>query len=101
MLLVDAHEDLAYNHFSFNRNYLLSALATRQAEAGTEIPARNGQCMLGLPEWILGRVAVIFAVLFVAPNRKNTRDWETQVYRNAEEAHRLYSAQLNHYHRLT
>lgn len=99
MIIVDAHEDLAYNAFTFNRNYLLSALATRQAEANTETPARNGLCMLGLPEWLLGRVAVVFGVIFAAPKRRSAT-WDTQVYADAAEAHRLYSKQLDYYHRL-
>lgn len=100
MIIVDAHEDLAYNVFTFNRNYLLSALATRQAEAGSETPARNGQCMLGLPEWFLGRVAIVFGVIFAEPKRRSRFEWETQVYSNPAEAHRLYSGQLDYYHRL-
>lgn len=57
--------------------------------------------MLGLPDYLRGRVAVIFSTLFVSPRRKQSGEWEENIcYRNAEEAHRLYNKQLDYYHRL-
>ena len=101
MIVVDAHEDIAYNALTFHRNYLQSALATREAEAGSQTPTYTGQCMLGLPEWFLGRVAIIFGVLFAGPTRLRKYNWSTQVYADAAEAHRVYSGQLDFYHRLS
>ncbi len=100
MLIVDAHEDIAWNALSFGRDHTLSALAVREAEQGTPAPQRNGNTMLGLAEWLLGRVAVVFATLFAAPARRRLGEWDTQSYADFSEARRLYSAQLDYYHRL-
>jgi membrane dipeptidase len=98
MIIVDGHEDIAFNALNFGRDYTRSALATRWLEANTEVPARNGRCMLGLPEWFLGRVAVTFATIFAAP-RHRQNPWDGEVYADAAEAHRAYSRELDFYHR--
>jgi membrane dipeptidase len=100
MLIVDAHEDLAWNIASFGRDYTHSARWTRACEAGSQVPAHTGNSLLGLRDWLRGEVALIFATIFVAPIRAQTGPWETQVYTNAAEAHSLASAQLDLYHRL-
>ncbi len=102
-IIVDAHQDLAWNASAFGRNYLQSAHARRAHEAATNSLGfrLNGQSMLGLPDYLRGRVAVIFGTLFVSPKRKQSGEWEENIcYRNAEEAHRLYSQQLDYYRRL-
>jgi membrane dipeptidase len=67
LLIVDGHEDLAMNALPEGRNYLRSAYDIRalEAEAGVESP--NGRCMLGLPEWLEGHVAVIIAAVTTIP----------------------------------
>jgi membrane dipeptidase len=100
-LIVDAHEDLAWNALSFGRDYTRSALETRRAELNGEAPKRTGNTLLGLPEYLQGRVAVIFGTLFVAPARSANATWEAESYANAEEAHRAANRQLDYYHRLT
>jgi membrane dipeptidase len=100
MLIVDAHEDLAWNMVTFGRDYIRSASETRRLEAGGETPAQNGDTLLGWPDYQRGQVAVIFATLFAAPAHYREYSLETQVYATAEEAHRLYQAQLDQYHRL-
>lgn len=99
MLLVDAHQDLAWNALSFGRDYSRSVAETRAAEAGGPVPARNGNTLLGLPEYRQGEVAVIFSTLYAGPARKRTDAWDAQTYTTAQDAHRLYNAQLDHYHR--
>jgi len=101
MLIVDAHEDLAYNILSFGRDYTQSAADTRAREADTEVPMHNGDTLLGWPDFQRGRVAVVFSTLFVTPVRRKLGAWETQIYEDANQAHTLYSAQLDVYHRLT
>ncbi|NIS80540.1 MAG: peptidase M19 [Anaerolineales bacterium] len=100
MLIVDAHEDLAWNVLTFGRNYLRSTEETRTLEIDTDVPAHNGHTLLGWPEWVLGRVAVIFSTLFAAPVRWQEGPWDTMVYADADEAHRLYQANLDVYLRL-
>lgn len=99
-LIVDAHEDIAWNALTFGRDYTRSALAIREAEKNGQTPSRNGSAMLGYTEWLLGRVAVVFATLFVSPARRALGPWDTFTYADASEAHRRYSTLLDYYHRL-
>jgi membrane dipeptidase len=101
MIVVDAHEDLAWNALTFDRDYMQSVEETRVRERGTAIPEWNkGQAMIGYPEWVEGRVGVVFATLFASPLEKQEGDWDTQVYRDVETAHRCYRADLDYYERL-
>lgn len=100
MLIVDAHEDLAWNMLTFGRDYTRSALWIRQREQGTDIPLRNGNTLLGKAEWLLGHVGLIFATLFVAPLRRRVGEWDTQCYAEPYQAYDLIGAQLDAYHRL-
>jgi membrane dipeptidase len=100
MLIVDSHEDLAWNMATFDRDYTRSAAETRRLEQGTPIAARNGDTLLGWPDYQRGQVAVVFGTLFATPQRANTGDWDTQCYRTFTQAHQLYRAQLDSYHRL-
>lgn len=100
-LIVDSHEDIAWNILSFGRDYTRSAEETRRLEKGTPTPDRNGETLLGWPDYQRARVAVIFSTLHATPARSKLGDWETQVYHDFEEAHRLYRAQLAAYHVLT
>jgi membrane dipeptidase len=99
-LIVDSHEDLAWNILSFGRDYLRSAAETRRLEKGQLTVERNGDTLLGWPEYQQGEVAVIFATLFSTPVRW-AYNWETYIYKTPEEAKRQYRQQMDLYHRLT
>jgi len=99
-LVVDAHQDLAWNILTFGRDYTRSAHQTRCIEARTDIPALNGDTLLGWPEFQIGRVALIFATLFSAPIRKQEGEWDILCYKDADQAYTLYRRQLDAYHRL-
>jgi len=98
-LIVDAHQDLAWNILSFGRDYTLSVFETRRIEAGSLTIDRNGDTLLGWPEYQQAKVAVIFATLFSTPARW-AYDWETYFYKDAKEADKHYRQQLDIYHRL-
>lgn len=100
MLIVDAHEDLAWNMLTFGRDYSLPVKVTRQRESGTEIASQNGDTLLGWQDYQLGKVAVVFSSLFAAPFRRQLGDWDKQCYGTPEQAHALYLAQLDAYYRL-
>lgn len=100
MIVLDAHEDIAYNAICFNRDYRRSVAATRRAEAGTEITSHNGTATVGLPDAMLGRVAVTFATVFVAPRTKDPASWDVLTYSNAREAYELGLRQMDVYERL-
>jgi membrane dipeptidase len=99
-LIVDAHEDLAWNALTFGRDVTRSVADTRAAEANGDAPSRNGNTLLGLPEYLQGQVAVIFATLFAAPAKQQSGLWDAQSYRTPDEAYTLGGRQLDYYHRL-
>lgn len=100
-LIVDAHQDIAWNIQAFGRDYTRPVAETRHLEAESNSPAiqHEGNTLLGWPEYQQGRVAVVFGTLFVTPARSR-QDWETIFYNDFDEAHRLYRDQLNVYHEL-
>ena len=100
MRIVDAHEDIAWGALSLGRDVLRSAWETRRLEEEARVTRRNGRCMLGLPEWLEGGVAVVFGSLFAAPARRAVGSWDRETYADAEEAHRRADAQLKYYRRL-
>src|SRR5512146_2826597 len=101
MLIIDAHEDLAYNALTHGRDYTLSAAENRRREANTEIPARvGGQVTLGWEDYQRGQVAMVFATLFTAPKRYSSGEWEAYNYANTDEARRIYHQHLDYYSRL-
>jgi membrane dipeptidase len=101
-LIVDAHEDLAWNILSFGRDYTRAAHDTRTLEADTPTVERNGDTLLGWPDYQCGRVAVVFATLFASPARHLVGNWERLFYPDSdyETAHRVYWQELETYHRL-
>lgn len=101
MIVVDGHADLAYNILTFGRDYTRAASETRRLEQGGDAPRHNGETLLGWPDWVRGRVAVVFATLFASPERKRRGPWDTQSYTDAAQAHQICSRQLDLYHRLT
>ncbi len=99
-LIIDAHQDLAWNMLSFGRDYTRSAVTTRRLEQQTQNPTFNGDTLLGWSDYQEARVAIIFATLFASPLRHKEGPWDSQCYADADEAHKLYSLQADAYHRL-
>ena len=99
-ILVDAHEDLAWNMLTFGRDYTRTVPQTRTLEANTAVPQQIGHTLLGIDAYRRARAAVVFATLFAGPIRRQEHAWDTLSYRDDEEAHSLYSQQLDAYHRL-
>lgn len=99
-LLIDGHEDLAYNMLTFGRDYTRPVAQTRRLESGGPTPERTGETLLGWPEYQRGRIALVFATLFAAPMRARLGDWDTQVYNNRQQAHQIYRQQIDAYERL-
>jgi membrane dipeptidase len=95
-LVVDGHQDLAYGALTLGRDHTRSALETRALEARSAREA--GSCMVGRPELLAGRVAVVFGTVFTMPAHRAMFNWDT-VYRDAQEAHSQGLAQLDVYHR--
>ncbi len=99
-LILDAHQDLAWNMLAFSRDYTRSVHETRQIEHGLPVVAHTGDTLLGFPEYQQGKIGVIFATLFAPPARPKKSTWEKLVYHNFDEAHQIYSQELDLYKRL-
>jgi membrane dipeptidase len=97
MIVVDAHEDIAYNAVCYGRDYRINAWEKRRIEAGTDVAETAGEATIGLPDAILGRVAIVFATLFVAPARPKPTPWDRLQYTDPQEAYRLASQQIDYY----
>ncbi len=101
-MIIDAHEDIAWNMLAYGRDYTRSAHEIRQQEAQTrsEAPRYNGQAMLGYANWLQGQVGIVFGTLFAGPARKRNPERRVPAYETPDEAHRLYRHELGLYHRL-
>ena len=98
-LIIDSHQDIAWNMLTYGRDYTRSVQETRRLEAGTTTPERNGDCLVGWPEYQRGQVAVVFATLYATPARKKEAG-DTIFYADYETAHRLYQDQITVYRKL-
>ena len=98
-LIIDSHQDIAWNMLTFGRDYTRPVAETRRLEAGTIVPDVNGDATVGWPEYQRGSVAVIFATLFATPAKKKEA-YDTLWYADPEKAHRLYMDQVTVYRRL-
>ena len=98
-LIVDAHEDIAWNVMCYGRDYTQSAQATRARDSEDTV-ADAGSATLGLPEWLAGKVAVIFSTVFTMPARSPYRDKLSKTYTTPEEAFSMGMRQIDIYRRL-
>jgi membrane dipeptidase len=99
-LIIDAHCDLAWNMLNFGRDYTRAAVDTRANEKGGLTTEKNGDCLIGWPDYQRGQVAIVFSTLFAAPARTKEGDWDKICYASYDEAHRIYLRQLDLYHEL-
>ncbi len=97
-IIVDAHQDIAYNAVVWHRDYTRSAYLTRKLESGAPIPEQRGIASTGLPEALLGRIGIVFGTLFVAPASSNT-NYEP-IYETPAQAYKLALEQWDVYQRL-
>jgi len=100
-LNIDSHEDLAWNMVNLARDYTRSALETRNLEKNGPVPAYNGNTLLGRPEYVQGKVAIVFGTLFANPRRLDEGKYPVENYETPQQAHSVYRKQLDAYYRLT
>jgi membrane dipeptidase len=98
-LIIDGHEDVAWNWLDLGRDPREDALATRERERETSIPAQMGTRTTGLPQWLAGRVGIIVATVFTMPLHRAS-PLDRQTYADPQEAHQKGWHQLEQYHRL-
>lgn len=99
MLIVDAHQDLAYNALAFGRDYRQSVHDTRAQEANGAVVKTAETCIVGLPELLEGNVALVFGTLFTMPARRALKESGFVVYDDVQQAHQQARKQLDIYHR--
>ncbi len=98
-LIVDAHEDLAYNAVFIGLDPSLAAEAKRQAHSPGAPPRRGGTPMVGIPNLLHGNVRVVFATLFANP-ATNLHAPPGHSYTTPEEAEAQGREQLDYYIKL-
>ncbi len=101
LFVIDGHEDIAWNWLEFGRHPAEDALEAREQESNTAVQEIMGQRTTGLPQWIMGRVGVIFATLFVLPQQfASAYGRPSQTYATPGEAHQKTMQQVEVYHSL-
>lgn len=98
MIIVDAHQDIAWNYACYHRDYRISAFAHRDREAEQALPLAT----IGLPDAMLGRVGLVFSTLFSAPAKTKPflTPYPEPKYRDEREAYASAIQQLDYYNRL-
>jgi membrane dipeptidase len=92
-MIVDGHEDIAYNVLVHRRDFTASLTSIRAREGQSQPDA--GICTVSLPELLTGGIGLVFGTLFTLPaHASNSKLQGDHVYRNPEEAHRQALAQL-------
>lgn len=100
-LIIDSHEDIAWNIVNLDRDYTQSAYEIREAEKNTPIPGFNGNTLLGLRQYHQANVVIVFGTLFCGPRRLDKGKYPVQNYETPDEAHHCYRNNLDAYLRLT
>lgn len=100
MIVLDAHQDIAYTALQYGRDYTRSAYATRKREAASGSTSRLATN--GLPNALLGRVGIVFATLFVEPGWSPYASPDNRLlgYETPQEAYQLGIRQMDYYNRL-
>jgi len=96
-IVIDGHEDIAWNAIEFGRDPLKSAFAIREQELGQSIEGFIGQRTTGLSEWQKGRVAVIFSSIFAMPVEHSYPGYQQAVYSTPLQACEVGWKQLAYY----
>jgi membrane dipeptidase len=98
-LIIDAHEDLAYNMIELGRDYTRPVAEIRSQDA-VRAGGPHQESLLGWQEYQQGRVALVFGTLFAAPRRQRADKADPWKYSTPDQAHQLYRQQIDRYHRL-
>jgi membrane dipeptidase len=99
-LIIDSHCDLAWNMLNYGRDYTRSAAETRELEKGSLAADKNGDSLIGWPDYQRGQVAIVFSTLFAAPARAREGEWDKVCYSTYDQARRLYLDQIHLYREL-
>jgi membrane dipeptidase len=102
VIVVDGHLDIAFNEQCYGRDPRLSAHEIRRREGDRWKERFRGKCMVGIPELEAGRVAIVFATIFV-PRARDVEAFRFDpdlAYTTAGEAEARGLQQLDFYRAL-
>jgi len=91
-LVIDGHQDIAFNSVLLHRDFLKSAL---QSRFHSPVDERNGSRTVGLPDLIRGNVRIVFATIWALPCLPGVV--EVPCYNTPREAYDLARQQLDYY----
>jgi len=98
--IIDGHEDISWNALEFGRDPRQSAFKVREQERGTPVPGLVGGRTTGLPEYLVGRVGIIFATLFVLPLANAYPGYRAVTYATPSQAEARAKEQIAYYRQL-
>ena len=90
-VIIDGHEDIAFNSLILHRNFLLSAHENRLKG----VDSKSGSPTVGLPDLIEGNVRVVFGTIWMPPCLPGVG--EQPCYRTPTEAYDMAIEQLDYY----
>ena len=93
-LIIDGHEDIAWNALELGRDVLQSVYAGRAQENDSHL----GERLVGFPELLKGRIGLVFATTFVPP-ASHAKGLDIRVI--PQDAQRLHQQQMQYYQQLT
>lgn len=84
-VIVDAHEDIAWNKIALNRD-LLESVADKRKREGATPWHKEGSATVGLADLLAGNVRIVFATIYVA-KATPSRTAPGKTYSTPQEAH--------------
>lgn len=99
-IILDAHQDIAYNFICYQRDFRLPALKKRHYEDNSPESIKwRGIATVGLPDELLGRVGIVFTTLYVNP-AWSPFGVDNATYETPHEAYQHALRQMDYYHQL-
>lgn len=96
-IIIDAHEDIAYNHVNYQRDIRRTVQETRLKEKGSYIIDETDDTMLSWEEYQTGQVAMVFGTIFIVPGKHSPSTTLKPVYYSPDDVSRLYQEQIDYY----
>ncbi len=94
-IIVDAHQDIAWNKLALQRDFLESVAEKRMRE-GSHPAHGEGTALVGLPEILAANVRIIFATVYVSPERADPPIWG-KTYSSPQQAFEQGMEQIAYY----
>jgi membrane dipeptidase len=94
-IIVDAHQDIAWNKLALNRDFF-DSVSKKRAREGVSPAHGEGSAIVGFPELIDGNVRVVFTTLYAAAAQPDRTAWG-KTYSTPQEAHDQAMEQLAYY----